>query len=261
MRTTSVAADVVVEAQDVHKRYGGVEVLKGINLKVHHGEVVCMIGPSGSGKSTLLRCMNHLERVSSGRLFVAGELVGYRQHGSKLYELGPGEVCLRRRDIGMVFQHFELFPHMTVLENLCLAPVVVRKRPRSEVEQEALAILDRVGLSERARYFPSQLSGGQQQRVAIARALTMQPKIMLFDEPTSALDPELVGEVLKVMRDLANQGMTMVVVTHEMGFARDVADRVVVMDGGRIVEDSSPTDLFRNPRSQRSRAFLERLSN
>lgn len=258
--TEAFTGKVVVEAQEVHKRYGGVEVLKGINLQVHQGEVVCLIGPSGSGKSTLLRCMNHLEHVSSGRLYVHGELVGYRQHGSRLYELGPKEVCARRRDIGMVFQQFELFPHMTVLENLCLAPVVVRKRAKPDVEREALAILERVGLSERAHYFPSQLSGGQQQRVAIARALTMQPRIMLFDEPTSALDPELVGEVLKVMRDLAEQGMTMVVVTHEMGFARDVADRVVVMDGGRIVEDSPPAELFRNPRSERSKAFLERLS-
>lgn len=250
---------VMVEAQEVHKHYGHVEVLKGINLKVHQGEVVCIIGPSGSGKSTLLRCMNHLEHVNAGRLYVDGDLVGYRQQGNRLYELKPSEVCLRRRDIGMVFQHFELFPHKTVLENLMLAPTVVLKRPLAEVRQEALAILARVGLSDRADYFPSQLSGGQQQRVAIARALTMKPKIMLFDEPTSALDPELVGEVLKVMRDLASSGMTMVVVTHEMGFAREVADRVVVMDGGRIIEDSSPGELFSNPRTERTRAFLERL--
>ncbi|PWJ82304.1 amino acid ABC transporter ATP-binding protein (PAAT family) [Pseudaminobacter salicylatoxidans] len=250
---------VMVEAQEVCKHYGPLEVLKGINLKVHQGEVVCIIGPSGSGKSTLLRCMNHLEHVNAGRLYVDGELVGYRQEAHKLYELKPSEVCLRRRDIGMVFQHFELFPHMTALENLCLAPTVVLKRARAEVEREALEMLQRVGLSDRAGYYPSQLSGGQQQRVAIARALTMNPKIMLFDEPTSALDPELVGEVLKVMRDLAASGMTMVVVTHEMGFAREVADRVVIMDGGRIIEDGPPADIFSNPRSERARTFLERL--
>jgi len=250
---------VMVEAQEVCKHYGPLEVLKGINLKVHQGEVVCIIGPSGSGKSTLLRCMNHLEHVNAGCLYVDGELVGYRQEAHKLYELKSSEVCLRRRDIGMVFQHFELFPHMTALENLCLAPTVVLKRARAEVEREALAMLQRVGLSDRAGYYPSQLSGGQQQRVAIARALTMNPKIMLFDEPTSALDPELVGEVLKVMRDLAASGMTMVVVTHEMGFAREVADRVVIMDGGRIIEDGPPADIFSNPRSERARTFLERL--
>lgn len=250
---------VMVEAQDVCKNYGSTEVLKGINLNVGQGEVVCIIGPSGSGKSTLLRCMNHLEYVDSGRLSVDGELVGYRQEGHKLHELKTGEVCFRRRGIGMVFQHFELFPHMTALENLCLAPTVVLKRSRAAVKRDALAMLQKVGLSEKAGCYPSQLSGGQQQRVAIARALTMHPKIMLFDEPTSALDPELVGEVLKVMRDLANAGMTMVVVTHEMGFAREVANRVVVMDGGRIIEDGPPSEIFSNPRTDRARSFLERL--
>lgn len=250
---------VMVEAQNVFKHYGGTEVLSGIDLKVHQGEVVCIIGPSGSGKSTLLRCMNHLEHVNAGRLYVDGELVGYRQEGHKLYELAPSEVCLRRRDIGMVFQNFELFPHLTAIENLCLAPMVVLKRAKAEVERQAVSMLEKVGLSEKARHYPSQLSGGQQQRVAIARALMMNPNIMLFDEPTSALDPELVGEVLKVMRDLAKSGMTMVVVTHEMGFARDVADRVVVMDGGRVVEDGPPAEIFTNPQSARARAFLERL--
>lgn len=250
---------VMVEAQDVSKNYGAFEVLKGVNLRVYQGEVVCIIGPSGSGKSTFLRCMNHLERINAGRLFVDGELVGYRQEGNKIYELRPSEVCERRRDIGMVFQHFDLFPHMTALENLCLAPEVVRKRSRSSVAIEAMALLNRVGLGDKAHHYPSQLSGGQQQRVAIARALTMQPKIMLFDEPTSALDPELVGEVLKVMQDLAKSGMTMIVVTHEMGFAREVADRVVVMDGGRIIEDGPPAQLFSNPVMDRTRSFLERM--
>lgn len=250
---------VMVEAQEVFKHYGSAEVLSGINLKVHHGEVVCIIGPSGSGKSTLLRCMNHLEHVNAGRLYVDGELVGYRQEGHKLYELGPVEVCLRRRDIGMVFQNFELFPHLTAMENLCLAPMVVLRRAKAEVEELAIELLEKVGLSEKAQHYPSQLSGGQQQRVAIARALMMNPKIMLFDEPTSALDPELVGEVLKVMRDLARSGMTMVVVTHEMSFARDVADRVVVMDAGRVVEDGPPAEIFTDPKSARARAFLERL--
>lgn len=250
---------VMVEASNIYKQYGEVEVLKGINLKVHKGEVVCIIGPSGSGKSTLLRCMNHLETVNAGSLHIDGELVGYRQIGNKLHELKPAEVCRRREDIGMVFQHFELFPHLTVMENLRLAPTVVLGRTLSEVEDESMTLLHRVGLGDRANDYPSQLSGGQQQRVAIARALTMKPKIMLFDEPTSALDPELVGEVLKVMKDLAQSGMTMVVVTHEMGFAREVADRVVVMDSGLIIEDSPPERLFNNPQTVRARAFLERL--
>jgi len=253
------AGKVMVEAQDISKSYGSSEVLKGVNLKVHQGEVVCIIGPSGSGKSTFLRCINHLENVNSGRLFVDGELVGYRQEGHKLYELTPSNVCKRRRDIGMVFQHFDLFPHMTALENLCIAPQVVLRRNKRDVERDARAMLQRVGLADKAGHFPSQLSGGQQQRVAIARALTMNPKIMLFDEPTSALDPELVGEVLKVMKDLATSGMTMVVVTHEMGFAREVADRVVIMDVGRIVEDGTPEQIFSNPKTDRARSFLERL--
>ncbi|WP_134143891.1 amino acid ABC transporter ATP-binding protein [Paraburkholderia sp. BL6665CI2N2] len=249
----------MVEARDICKSYGPFEVLKGIDLTVHQGEVVCIIGPSGSGKSTLLRCMNHLENINSGRLFVDGELVGYRQEGHTLYELKPAEVCRRRRDIGMVFQHFDLFPHMTALENLCLAPQVVHRRKKDEVNRDALMMLQKVGLSDKHAHYPSQLSGGQQQRVAIARALTMHPKIMLFDEPTSALDPELVGEVLKVMKDLAKSGMTMVVVTHEMGFAREVADRVVIMDAGRIIEDGTPEEIFSNPKTDRARAFLDRL--
>jgi len=250
---------VMVEAFDLCKNYGSFEVLKGIDLRVHQGEVMCIIGPSGSGKSTLLRCMNHLENISSGRLFVDGELVGYRQEGHRLYELKPAEVCRRRRDIGMVFQHFDLFPHLTALENVCLAPQVVRRRKKDEVIRDAMAMLQKVGLSTKHAYYPSQLSGGQQQRVAIARALAMHPKIMLFDEPTSALDPELVGEVLKVMKDLANSGMTMVVVTHEMDFAREVADRIVIMDAGRIIEDGTPKQIFSNPKTDRARAFLDRL--
>jgi polar amino acid transport system ATP-binding protein len=251
----------MVHAQNVSKRYGAIEVLCGIDLAVSAGEVVCIIGPSGSGKSTFLRCINHLERINGGLLYVDGELVGYRQQGNKIYELPPSAVCRRRRDIGMVFQHFELFPHKTVLQNLMLAPVIVSRRRPDEVRADAMEILGKVGLSARAAAYPSELSGGQQQRVAIARALTMKPKLMLFDEPTSALDPELVGEVLTVMRDLAKSGMTMIVVTHEMAFARDVADRVVVMDGGRIIEDRNPTDLFAAPRSERAKAFLERLIN
>jgi polar amino acid transport system ATP-binding protein len=255
------ARRVMVLAENVSKRYGAVEVLKGVDVRVHAGEVVCIIGASGSGKSTFLRCINHLEHINGGRLYVDGELVGYRQAGTKIYELPPRDVCRRRRDIGMVFQHFELFPHKTVIENLMLAPLIVSKRQAEEVRSEAMKLLAKVGLMDRALSYPSELSGGQQQRVAIARALAMKPKLMLFDEPTSALDPELVGEVLTVMRDLANSGMTMIVVTHEMSFAKEVADRVVVMDQGRVIEDRKPNELFANPESERARAFLERLMN
>ncbi len=249
----------MVRAEGVVKRFGAQEVLKGIDLVVAPGEVVCLIGPSGSGKSTLLRCINHLEHIDGGALSVDGELVGYRQQGRFLYELKPAEVCRRRREIGMVFQHFELFPHLTALENIMMAPQIVLGRKVQDVRDEATALLDRVGLRERAGFYPSQLSGGQQQRVAIARALAMKPKLMLFDEPTSALDPELVGEVLNVMRDLAAGGMTMVVVTHEMGFARDVADRVVFMDQGRMVEEGPPNEIFARPKTERARSFLDRL--
>jgi polar amino acid transport system ATP-binding protein len=250
----------VVQAQNVHKSYGGSKVLQGVDLEVMAGEVVCIIGPSGSGKSTFLRCINHLERIDGGRLCVDGQLVGYRESGGKIYELPPRDVCARRKDIGMVFQHFELFPHMTVLQNLLLAPQVVRKQKASSIKPHALDLLAKVGLADRADAYPAELSGGQQQRVAIARALAMRPKLLLFDEPTSALDPELVGEVLTVMRDLARDGMTMIVVTHEMAFARDVADRVVVMDEGRIIEDGPPAELFAGPRSDRAKAFVEHLT-
>jgi len=249
----------LVRAQGVRKRYGRTEVLQGVDFSVSAGEVVCIIGPSGSGKSTFLRCINHLERLDGGRLYVDGELIGYRQRGGKVHELPTRDVCRKRADIGMVFQHFELFPHLTVLQNLLLAPTIVRRRAKADATALAKELLAKVGLADRCDSYPGQLSGGQQQRVAIARALTMQPKLMLFDEPTSALDPELVGEVLGVMRELAASGLTMVVVTHEMQFAREVADRVVFMDQGRIVEENTPEEFFSAPRTDRARAFLERL--
>ena len=249
----------MVKSEGVHKSFGPVEVLKGIDLEVKQGEVFCLIGPSGSGKSTFLRCINHLEKINAGRLYVDGQLVGYRQKGDKLYELKDSEVALQRRDIGMVFQRFNLFPHMTALENVMEAPIQVKGVSKSQARERAGELLERVGLADKAKNYPSQLSGGQQQRVAIARALAMDPKLMLFDEPTSALDPELVGDVLDVMRDLAESGMTMVVVTHEMGFAREVADRVVMMDEGRIIEDTDPIRFFTAPASDRSKAFLARI--
>ncbi len=234
----------MVKAEAVHKSFGRLEVLRGIDLEVAPKEVMCMIGPSGSGKSTFLRCINHLEKIDAGRLSVDGELVGYRQRGNKLYELPDSEVCKKRSEIGMVFQRFNLFPHMTALENIMEAPLLVKKESRTTAEARARKLLDRVGLSDKVDCYPNQLSGGQQQRVAIARALAMEPKLMLFDEPTSALDPELVGEVLDVMRGLAKDGMTMVVVTHEMGFAREVGDSLVFMDGGVIVETGTPRDVL-----------------
>ncbi|MEW2501789.1 amino acid ABC transporter ATP-binding protein [Amycolatopsis sp. NPDC047767] len=249
----------VVSAQKICKSFGSLEVLKGIDLEVHEREVLCLIGPSGSGKSTLLRCINHLEKIDAGRLYVDGVLVGYRQRGDKLHELREKEVAFQRKDIGMVFQRFNLFPHMTALENVMEAPIQVRREPRSEVRQRALDLLDRVGLADKAGSYPAQLSGGQQQRVAIARALAMQPKLMLFDEPTSALDPELVGDVLGVMRQLAKDGMTMVVVTHEMQFAREVADKVLFMDGGVVVEAGPPAQVIGDPRHQRTKEFLARV--
>ena len=254
-----MSATPMVKAEWVEKSFGRLEVLKGIDLEVAPQEVFCLVGPSGSGKSTFLRCINHLEQINAGRLYVDGQLVGYRQKGDKLYELKDSEVAVKRRDIGMVFQRFNLFPHMTALDNVTEAPVSAQGRPRAEVEAEARALLARVGLGGRETAYPRQLSGGQQQRVAIARALALKPAVLLFDEPTSALDPELVGDVLAVMRGLAEEGMTMMVVTHEMTFAREVADRVVFMDGGVIVEEGTPDVVLGGPRSDRLRAFLRRF--
>ncbi|MGW2373702.1 MULTISPECIES: amino acid ABC transporter ATP-binding protein [Kitasatospora] len=249
----------MVEAQGVRKSYGLVEVLKGIDLEVKKGEVFVLVGPSGSGKSTFLRCINHLEKINGGLLSVDGELVGYRMKGGRLHELKDREVAQKRRDIGMVFQHFNLFPHMTALENVMEAPVQVKGENKAEARERGMALLERVGLADKAKNYPSQLSGGQQQRVAIARALAMKPKLMLFDEPTSALDPELVGEVLDVMRGLAEEGMTMIVVTHEMGFAREVGDALVFMDGGVVVESGNPREVLTNPQHERTRAFLSKV--
>jgi polar amino acid transport system ATP-binding protein len=249
----------MVSAKQVHKSFGQLEVLKGIDLEVAPRDVFCLVGPSGSGKSTFLRCINHLEKVDSGQLSVDGELVGYRQKDDKLYELRDAEVCKKRREIGMVFQSFNLFPHMTVLGNVMEAPCRVKGEAKATVRARAEQLLDRVGLAVKAQNYPAQLSGGQQQRVAIARALAMQPKLMLFDEPTSALDPELVGEVLDVMRDLAADGMTMIVVTHEMGFAREVGDAIVFMDDGIVIEAGHPRDLLTNPQHLRTKAFLSKV--
>ena len=243
----------------VRKRFGPNEVLRGIDLDVGHGDVICIIGPSGSGKSTFLRCINHLEKVDGGRLYVDGELVGYRQQGNKLYELRDREVCARRAEIGMVFQRFNLFPHMTALENVIVGPARVKREAKSVAADRARRLLEQVGLADKVGSYPNQLSGGQQQRVAIARALAMEPKLMLFDEPTSALDPELVREVLDVMRSLAKDGMTMIVVTHEIGFAREVGDRLVFMDEGRIVESGLPRDVLAHPREERTRLFLSQI--
>ncbi|MFB4312545.1 amino acid ABC transporter ATP-binding protein [Actinomadura sp. 21ATH] len=249
----------MVRSENVHKSFGRLEVLKGIDLTVRPGEVMCVIGPSGSGKSTFLRCINHLEKIDAGRLWVAGHLVGYREKNGKLYELRDREVSAQRRDIGMVFQRFNLFPHMTALENVMEAPCRVKRESKAQVRERALKLMDRVGLADKVDAYPAQLSGGQQQRVAIARALAMQPKLMLFDEPTSALDPELVGEVLEVMKDLALDGMTMVVVTHEIGFAREVGDSLVFMDGGVIVEQGAPREVLANPRHPRTQDFLSKV--
>jgi len=243
-------------ARAVHKSFGTLEVLRGIDMDVRRGEVVCVIGPSGSGKSTLLRCVNHLEKIDSGRLYIDGELVGYRRAGHRLRELRDADASAKRAEIGMVFQQFNLFPHMTVLRNIIEAPMLVRGEARAAATEHAHALLRRVGLEDKVAAYPEQLSGGQQQRVAIARALAMRPKLLLFDEATSALDPELVGEVLEVMGGLARDGMTMIVVTHEMGFAREVADRVVFMDQGLIVEQGPPAELFSRPQHARTQAFL-----
>ena len=249
----------MVKADQVVKNFGSLKVLKGISLEVAAGEVLCLVGPSGSGKSTFLRCINHLEKVDAGRLYVDGDLVGYREKGDKLYEISPAEAARQRRDIGMVFQHFNLFLHRTALENVIEAPMLVKGQSRAEATERARELLDMVGLAAKADAYPAQLSGGQQQRVAIARALAMDPKLMLFDEPTSALDPELVGEVLGVMRELADAGMTMVVVTHEMGFAREVADTVAFMDNGVVVEAGKPADVLARPTHQRTKDFLSKI--
>jgi polar amino acid transport system ATP-binding protein len=249
----------MVKAEAVRKNYGRLEALRGVDIEVARGEVVVIVGASGSGKSTFLRCINHLEKIDGGRLSVDGELVGYEQKGEKLYELRDRDIARHRESIGVVFQHFNLFLNMTALENVMAGPLQVKKEKRDAARASALQLLERVGLKDKARSYPAQLSGGQQQRVAIARALAMQPKLMLFDEPTSALDPELVKDVLDVMKDLAKQGMTMIVVTHEMGFAREVADRVVFMDEGVIVEAGTPAEVISNPQHARTKAFMSKI--
>ncbi|MGY5137491.1 amino acid ABC transporter ATP-binding protein [Streptomyces nigrescens] len=249
----------MVEVRSVHKSFGPLDVLKGVDLDVRTGEVTVVLGPSGSGKSTLLRTINHLEKVDSGSVSVDGALVGYRRSGNKLYELREREILRQRTETGFVFQNFHLFPHLTVLENITEAPVSALRRPKKEAVEAARTLLTRVGLAEKADAYPRQLSGGQQQRVAIARALALEPKLLLFDEPTSALDPELVGEVLDVIKDLAHQGTTMIVVTHEIGFAREVADTVVFMDGGQIVEQGTPGEVLDRPRHERTKSFLSKV--
>jgi polar amino acid transport system ATP-binding protein len=257
--TDATSDHPMVKAERVCKSFGHLEVLKGVDLEVARREVLCVIGPSGSGKSTFLRCINHLEKINAGRLSVDGQLVGYRERGGRLYELKESEVAAQRRDIGMVFQRFNLFPHMTATQNVSEAPCRVKGISRKQAESSARELLERVGLGPKADYYPSQLSGGQQQRVAIARALAMEPKLMLFDEPTSALDPELVGEVLDVMKQLALSGMTMIVVTHEMGFAREVGDTLVFMDGGVVVESGPPRQVIGSPQHERTQSFLSKV--
>jgi polar amino acid transport system ATP-binding protein len=259
--TTTQESKPMVLAESVCKNFGALRVLKGITLEVGKGQVLVMVGPSGSGKSTFLRCINHLEQVNAGRLYVDGDLIGYREkrRGDKLYEISPRDAAKQRRDIGMVFQHFNLFPHRTALENLVEAPIHVKRVKSADAVARAKDLLDQVGMAEKATAYPAQLSGGQQQRVAIARALAMNPKLMLFDEPTSALDPELVGEVLEVMKKLAAEGMTMVVVTHEMGFAREVANQLVFMDAGVVVESGPPREVLANPKHERTKAFLSKV--
>ncbi|NKM88630.1 ATP-binding cassette domain-containing protein [Rhizobium laguerreae] len=249
----------MVEATDVRKSFGSLDVLKGINLTIRKGEVVCLLGPSGSGKSTFLRCVNHLERISGGRIAVDGQLIGYHECNGKLYEMNSRELAVQRRDIGMVFQRFNLFAHQDVLTNITQAPMLIRGEARETAVALARDLLRLVELEGRERAYPFQLSGGQQQRVAIARALAMRPKLMLFDEPTSALDPELVGEVLAVMRKLASEGMTMLVVTHELAFAREVADRVIFMDQGVVVEEGPAREVIDTPKHERTKTFLRRV--
>ncbi|MBB2890629.1 amino acid ABC transporter ATP-binding protein [Flexivirga oryzae] len=255
----AASSEPVVRMESVVKSFGANRVLKGVSLEVAPGEVTCLIGPSGSGKSTLLRCINHLETIDGGRIWVRGQLMGYREHHGKLHELREKEILAQRSDIGMVFQHFNLFPHMSVLENLIEAPVLLGRCSRPEAVSRAENLLRTVGLADKRNAYPGSLSGGQQQRVAIARALAMQPSLMLFDEPTSALDPELVGEVLDVMKSLARSGMTMVVVTHEIGFAREVGDTLAFMDGGVIVEAGDPRAMIADPQHPRTRAFLAQV--
>lgn len=253
-------SDAIVHARDVHKNFGSLEVLKGISLTVKRGEVVVLIGASGSGKTTFLRCINHFERIDRGSIFVNGRLVGYKADGrGRLVEERAKVIARQRAEIGFVFQNFNLYPNKTALENVCLGPRKVRRMSREQAEELGRKLLRRVGLEEKVDVHPAQLSGGQKQRVAIARALAMQPKLILFDEPTSALDPEMIGEVLEVMRDLATEGMTMVVVSHEMGFAREVADRVVMIDGGVVVEEGAPGQIFDRPAQERTRSFLAKL--
>ena len=249
----------MVKAEKVWKSFGKLDVLRGIDFVVYPKQTFVLLGPSGGGKSTLLRCINHLERIDAGRLYVDGELMGYKERGSSLHEMKPREVSRQRAKIGMVFQRFNLFPHLTAIENVMEAPVRVHRTPHKQAEDEAETLLTQVGLKDKLDVYPAQLSGGQQQRVAIARALAMKPKLMLFDEPTSALDPELVGEVLDVMKKLAHEGMTMVVVTHEIGFAKEVADGVALMDGGIIVEQGPPETVLVNPREERTRVFLSKV--
>jgi polar amino acid transport system ATP-binding protein len=252
-------AQPCVEISGVHKFFGHYHALVDVSLQVARGEVCVILGPSGSGKSTLLRCINHLETIGAGRIRVNGALIGYEERNGRLHCLKDEAIAAQRRNIGMVFQRFNLFPHMTALENVMSGPVLVKGAAKKAIEPLALSLLERVGLADRARQYPSQLSGGQQQRVAIARAMAMQPDLLLFDEPTSALDPELVGEVLETMKDLARSGMTMIVVTHEIGFAREVADTVVFMDQGRIIETGSPENVLENPGNQRTQAFLSKV--
>jgi polar amino acid transport system ATP-binding protein len=252
-------SQLMVDSQEINKSYGSHKVLKGVSISVKPGEVACIIGPSGSGKSTFLRCINHLEKIDGGRIFVDGKIIGYREAHGKLYELKESEADVQRRDIGMVFQRFNLFPHMTALENVISGLIHVKKIDKKDAEAQGRELLERVGLGAKFAHYPSQLSGGQQQRVAIARALAMKPKLMLFDEPTSALDPELVGDVLQVMKDLAASGMTMIVVTHEMGFAREVGDSLFFMDEGVVVESGTPEQVLGNPQEARTREFLSKV--
>ncbi|QKV81084.1 amino acid ABC transporter ATP-binding protein [Amycolatopsis sp. Hca4] len=254
-----MTAEYTVDVRGVHKSFGALTVLDGVDLQVRQGEVTVLLGPSGSGKSTLLRLINHLERADRGFISVDGELMGYRRSGNRLHELKEREILKQRTKIGFVFQNFNLFGHLTVLENVVEAPISAQRRPRAEAEAKARELLDRVGLADKADQYPRRLSGGQQQRVAIARALALEPGVLLFDEPTSALDPELVGEVLAVIRDLARTGTTMIVVTHELGFAREVADTVVFLDEGRVVEQGPPTEVLGNPRHARTRAFVDKV--
>ncbi len=260
--STAAPADtlIVVKAEKVNKYFGPLHVLKDIDLEVRKNEVVVIIGPSGSGKSTLLRCINHLEKINSGHIFVNGRMIGYYERKGKLVEESEKNIAMQRAEIGMVFQRFNLFPHLTALENIMEAPLNVRKTPREQAEADAERLLARVGLAEKRDQYPNQLSGGQQQRIAIARALAMKPSLMLFDEPTSALDPEMIGEVLSVMEELAKE-ITMIVVSHEMGFAKAAADRILFVDEGVVIEDTTPEELFTNPREERTKLFLSKILN